>query len=771
MSSLIGQSLGRYHILEQLGEGGMATVYKAYDTRLETDVAVKVIRTENILPSTLERSLKRFEREAKALARLTHPNIVKVTDYGEYESKPYLVMPYLPGGTLKQKLGKPIPWQEAARLLIPIAEALDFAHSQNMIHRDVKPSNILLTQRGQPMLTDFGIAKILDLEETQDLTGTGMGIGTPEYMAPEQWTGKTSPQSDQYALGVVLYEMLTGRKPYSADTPAAILLKQATEPLPRPSQYAREMPEKVEKMLLKTLAKNPADRYASMGEFASALESVLSGIAAPTRQQPARPRERTLDTQATINQMEGSTIKEAPVPRPTQAVPPSTSSSLIRYWPIGLVGILVVCALSIGLFAALFQLPRAIATPETPAPVFTPPPIVTEAPVATEVPVVGKTAIVGFTASLTGKLNIESTRQNNGFQLWMDQVNAAGGLALADGSVVKFTAKFYDDESNKDRVQELYTKLITDDNADFLISPYSSDLADASAIIAEQYGKIMITTGASSDSTYQKGYTMVYQAYTPASHYLTGALDLLASQDPAAKNIAIVYENTKFSVSVIEALKAYAEGLGYHVVLYEGYDAGTTDFTQIVNKIQTVAPDAIMGGGHFPDGQQFAKALFDKGVTAKFITLLVAPPEPTFAEIGDAAFGIVGPSQWEPLATFTPNCGPTGTEFVNTYKAAYGDEPSYHAAGGYVAGLILQKAIETAGSLDTQAIKTALDGMDIMTFFGHIKFDTSAENHGLQIGHSMVYIQWQRDYSSSALVKQVVWPTEGATSDPVYPIK
>src|SRR5512140_318649 len=112
MSNLIGQSLGRYHILEQLGEGGMAIVYKAYDTRLEADVAVKVIRTENILPSVLERALKRFEREAKALARLTHPNIVKVTDYGEYEGKPYLVMPYLPGGTLKSKLtGTPIPWQ------------------------------------------------------------------------------------------------------------------------------------------------------------------------------------------------------------------------------------------------------------------------------------------------------------------------------------------------------------------------------------------------------------------------------------------------------------------------------------------------------------------------------------------------------------------------------------------------------------------------------------------------------------------------------------
>jgi serine/threonine protein kinase len=170
MSNLIGKSLGRYHILEQLGEGGMATVYKAYDTRLEADVAVKVIRTENILPSVLERSLKRFEREAKALARLNHPNIVRVTDYGEYEGKPYLVMPYFPGGTLKEKLGKQIPWQETIQILLPIVEALDYAHSHNMIHRDVKPSNILLAERGQPMLSDFGIAKMLDLEETVELT-------------------------------------------------------------------------------------------------------------------------------------------------------------------------------------------------------------------------------------------------------------------------------------------------------------------------------------------------------------------------------------------------------------------------------------------------------------------------------------------------------------------------------------------------------------------------------------------------------------------------
>jgi branched-chain amino acid transport system substrate-binding protein len=282
----IGQSFGRYHILEQLGEGGMATVYKAYDTRLERDVAIKVIRLDQFTPASLQSVLARFEREAKSLARLTHPNIVHISDYGEQDNVPYLVMDYLPGGTLKDRMGQPTRWQEACKLLLPIAQALDYAHEQNLIHRDVKPSNILMTQKGQPMLTDFGIAKILDAGG-QTLTATGVGIGTPEYMAPEQWTGKTTAQSDIYSLGVVMYEMVTGRTPYIADTPAAILIKQATEPLPRPKQYIPDLPEAVEKVLIKSMAKEPADRYQTMDDFARALEGLLLGDV--TREVPIPP--------------------------------------------------------------------------------------------------------------------------------------------------------------------------------------------------------------------------------------------------------------------------------------------------------------------------------------------------------------------------------------------------------------------------------------------------------------------------------------------------
>ncbi len=425
--------------------------------------------------------------------------------------------------------------------------------------------------------------------------------------------------------------------------------------------------------------------------------------------------------------------------------------------------------------AACGPAPTPTAAPQTQAPA-----PATQAPPASTAPAqpAAKTVTIGFTSSQTGSLNVESTRQYNGLKLWMDQVNKAGGVKLADGTVVTFKAQTYDDESNTDRVQQLYTKLATEDNADFLISPYSSGLAAAAAVIAQQYNKIMITTGAADDSTYQKGYTLVYQAYTPASHYLTGALDLLAKTDPNAKKLAIAYSTDSFSAAVVKALVTYATSKGYNIVVNEGYDPATTDFSALINKIQAAAPDAVMGGGHFQDGSTLAKQLYEKKIGAKFVTLLVAPPEDQFSQLGDAALGVIGPSQWEPQVSFTQDSaqkagltwyGPTGADFTSTYKAAFNEDPSYHSAGGYAAGLILQRAIEVAGSLDTSAITAALDKMDILTFYGHIKFDTSAANHGLQIGHEMIYIQWQKD-SSGNLVKQVVWPETGATAPVLYPI-
>lgn len=274
MQNYVGKQIDRYRIIERLGMGGMAVVYKAYDTRLEREVALKLIRTESIPQDQHERLFKRFEREAKAHAKFDHKNIVHIYDYGEIDGSPYLVMSYLPGGTLKDRINGPTDWKQAVRWLTPIAEALAYAHKTGVVHRDVKPANILFDKNDQPILTDFGIAKILETNDFS-LTGTGLGVGTPEYMSPEQWKGQPGQASDQYALGIVFYELITGHKPYSADTPAAIAIIQATEPLSLPSKYVKGIPESVEKALLKTLSQNPQDRYENIIMFTKALNESL----------------------------------------------------------------------------------------------------------------------------------------------------------------------------------------------------------------------------------------------------------------------------------------------------------------------------------------------------------------------------------------------------------------------------------------------------------------------------------------------------------------
>lgn len=282
-----GTDIGRYHILEQLGEGGMAVVYKAYDTVLERNVAIKVLRFNQM---SSEVSVKRFQLDAKILTKLDHSSIIKILDFGEFEDIPYLVMEYVSGGTLKQFIGKPIPWQQAVKLLIPIANALGYAHQNEIIHRDVKPSNILLNEKGEPFLTDFGIAKMLETTETLDLTKDGFGIGTPEYMPPEIFDERPlDKRADIYSLGIVLYELVTGRTPFKADTPLAVLKKHTVEPLPHPSMYVPSIPSRVEEILFKALAKKPENRFPSMEEFAGALEDALLNQNIPSHKLPPKP--------------------------------------------------------------------------------------------------------------------------------------------------------------------------------------------------------------------------------------------------------------------------------------------------------------------------------------------------------------------------------------------------------------------------------------------------------------------------------------------------
>ncbi len=271
-----GQTIGRYQIIEPLGVGGMATVYKAFQPSLEREVALKVLR-----PGFADdpEFFERFQREARSIARLRHPNIVQVFDFEPLDGRYVLAMEYLEGGTLKERVtslaarGERLTHKEVARIVGEVGAALGYGHELGIVHRDVKPSNVMLSERGRAVVTDFGIAKIMGGESH---TQTGVGIGTPEYMAPEQGTGaKVDHRADIYSLGVMAYEMLTGRVPFTADTPLAIVLAHMRDPLPLPTTIDPSIPPASEHVLMKALAKEPADRYESATDFADALRDSL----------------------------------------------------------------------------------------------------------------------------------------------------------------------------------------------------------------------------------------------------------------------------------------------------------------------------------------------------------------------------------------------------------------------------------------------------------------------------------------------------------------
>jgi branched-chain amino acid transport system substrate-binding protein len=377
------------------------------------------------------------------------------------------------------------------------------------------------------------------------------------------------------------------------------------------------------------------------------------------------------------------------------------------------------------------------------------------------------TITIGFTVSETGALNVDSLAQLHGFELWRDQVNAAGGIKVG-GSAYQVKLVHYDDQSRADRVQQLYSRLIIEDNADFLFSPYSSNLTATAAIISEQYGKILLTTGAAEDKTYELGNKTLFQIYTPASHYLSSAMTLIHERDPAGK-IALVYSDDGFSKAVAAAAKEEAKSSGEQVVEDEAYAPNTSDFGPIINKVIADQADVLVGGGHYADGATLARQLYDQKAPMKFVCLLVAPDSPQFATLADAAVGVLVPSQWEPSAAYKPDFGIDGATFAKSFRENFGTIASYHSAGGYAAGLILQHAVEQAGTLDSAKVADRLNATDANIFFGHIKFSTDPGSHGLQVGHQMVLAQWQN--RSGKLVKEVVSPTDAQTAQLAYPLR
>jgi formylglycine-generating enzyme required for sulfatase activity/serine/threonine protein kinase len=361
MADLDGTTLGAYRIVERIGRGGMATVYRAYHAAMNREVAIKVLPEEHATDPDFR---TRFEREAQTVANLRHPYILPVFDYGEDRNISYLVMPYIPTGTLKKYLidSSPLPFDTIISIITHLGEALDYAHRQGVIHRDVKPDNVLFDEESNPLLTDFGLTRMM--EGGASLTGTGV-IGTPAYMSPEQGQGKRlDHRSDIYSLGVILYEMVTGQVPFSADTPVAVIFKHVSDPLPMPKSKRPDLPDNAQQVLLKALAKDPEDRWESCGAMVSAFSEAINN---PQTSGDVRPTTSLTDDEDGIRTVTGLQGDTKPVPdTPTSYIPSPADSPPEPPDNIGnkegkrppvpiLIGIIVLLAIVGGILAVLNQ--------------------------------------------------------------------------------------------------------------------------------------------------------------------------------------------------------------------------------------------------------------------------------------------------------------------------------------------------------------------------------------------------------------------------------
>ncbi len=347
--TLTGTTIGKYKILEKLGRGGMAEVYKGYQENLDRYVAIKLMHTFLVAEQDF---LQRFQREAKAMAAMKHPNIVGIYDFDLYgENTYYLVMEYISGGTLKEKLealtkdNERLPLTEAVRIAREVADALAYAHHRNMIHRDIKPANIMMDEEtDRAILTDFGIVKLVG-GQSMAYTATGALIGTPAYMSPEQALGQSGDErADIYSMGVLLFQMVTGQLPYQADTPLAVVMKHVNDPTPMPVSFNPNIPESLQIIILKAMAKIPEDRFQTAAELATALRTVdLTGARAtsyPTAVSPTQIASHDTPTTTAPAQTESMPATDTG----TAAITPAPTKKRSPWLAIGIIALLAAIA-------------------------------------------------------------------------------------------------------------------------------------------------------------------------------------------------------------------------------------------------------------------------------------------------------------------------------------------------------------------------------------------------------------------------------------------
>ncbi|MCI0607724.1 MAG: serine/threonine protein kinase [Anaerolineae bacterium] len=356
MPFAVGENVGPYRIIEQLGQGGMATVFKAYHASLDRYVAIKALHPAFNQDPNFE---ARFQREARVVAKLEHPHIVPVYDYAEHEKRPYLVMKFIEGDTLKARLDKgPLSSEDIAKIVDAVGSALSYAHRQGVLHRDIKPSNVLVAKDGQMYLADFGLARIAQSGEST--LSSDMIMGTPQYISPEQAMGvkELDERTDLYSFGVMLYEMVVGKVPFNADTPFSVIHDHIYSPLPLPHTVNPNVPESVERVLLKALAKERNDRYENVSQMVAAFKDAWAEAGVPMQgtfikiSQPLKPAEKAVPKPEPIKTVAGpgATKMAAKVEQTAASPEPGKNRSTSAWIWVG-AGLVIVLCIGTFLFA------------------------------------------------------------------------------------------------------------------------------------------------------------------------------------------------------------------------------------------------------------------------------------------------------------------------------------------------------------------------------------------------------------------------------------
>src|SRR5438270_8995332 len=373
----------------------------------------------------------------------------------------------------------------------------------------------------------------------------------------------------------------------------------------------------------------------------------------------------------------------------------------------------------------------------------------------------GSTITLGAPLGLTGSLTKESTLTQQGYNLWLDWINARGGIVV---NGVKHPVKivYYDDTSSANQSAVLMQKLITEDKAQFLLGPYGSAATATDAAIAEKNQIPMVEANGAAQSIFNQGYQYTFGVLSPANKYLQGVIDMAATLSPKPTKVAMLSADDNFSLEVADAINTYAPTKGMNVVLFKKYKNGATNLAAEVQAAKAVNPDIVLNSGHLTEAIAINKAAKGQKLNAKIFAYSVGPSTPDFiTALGADANFVYDGSQWTPQAKYTPAFYLTVAQYVAAYKAKYPSlgDPDYHVAESTAACLALERAIENAGSLDPKKVRDALAALDVTVFFGQIKFDS----RGINIYKPMVVEQIQSG------VHHTVFPDSVADAKPQYP--